>query len=187
MHLKSFLNRDNVGLHYTVRIFIGTTVLWALLQKAGDANPLWAIISLIVVTEPRTGMAWLAFRARIINTLLGCVVGLIFLRLADAHAWVLGPSLTLTVFICTFGKRAPLGWRIAPITTAMIIAAGLEQANPIIALHVAVNRTLEVLLGSTMALLVTWGVSLVWEPAEEAKAEAEAQARALTDSKARRK
>jgi uncharacterized membrane protein YccC len=176
--IRSLLGPNAVGLHYAVRIFIGTTILWVLLQRVNDTNPLWAVISLIVVTEPRTGMAWLAFRARILNTALGCIVGLLFLRFAGQHPWVLTPALTLTVLICTYGARTPLGWRVAPITTAMIISAGLTEPTAIAGLDVALHRTLEVILGSAMGLLTTWLISFVWEPAPEAKAEVEAKAQA---------
>jgi uncharacterized membrane protein YccC len=59
--VRQFFFQDAMGLHYAVRILVGTTFVWLMLRKVGDADPLWAVISLIVVTEPRIEAAWLAF------------------------------------------------------------------------------------------------------------------------------
>ena len=54
MGLRRFLIRHDVmGLHYAVRICIGTTAVWLLLRSVGDAAAVWAVISVIVVTEPQ--------------------------------------------------------------------------------------------------------------------------------------
>src|SRR5262249_62180687 len=74
-----FPTHDPTGLHYAVRIFLGSAALWLSLGWAGDTNRIWAVISLIVVTEPRVPSAWLAFLSRTVNTILGCLVGLLFL------------------------------------------------------------------------------------------------------------
>src|SRR5262249_37056734 len=80
MGLRRFLiHQDAMGLHSAIRIFIGTTAVWLLLRFVGDANPIWAVISVIVVTEPQLQTAWLTIGSRIANTLIGCTTGLIFL------------------------------------------------------------------------------------------------------------
>ena len=101
MKLRRLLTRNLPGLHYAVRICIGATLLWILLRKVGDTHAIWAIISLIIVTEPNVKTALTTFKSRIYNTLIGCGVGLIFLLIAGPKDWVLPVALTATVIIST--------------------------------------------------------------------------------------
>src|SRR5580698_8093534 len=78
------------GFQYALRILIGGVIVWIVLDRVNHHNPLWAIISVITVTEPELGPALLAFYSRIVNTLIGCAVGLFFLYfLGPAIWWIL--------------------------------------------------------------------------------------------------
>ena len=161
MKLPAFIENDLDGIHYAIRIFIGTATLWFALRAFGDADPLWAIISLIIVTEPKIETAWLSFKARIFNTFGGCAIGLFFLLFIPEHSWLFPIALTISVLLSTYVIRKPLGWRVAPITTAIIIAAGMSGVN---GFEIALHRAVEVFIGSTMALVVAWGAALAWPP-----------------------
>ncbi len=67
------------GLQYAVRILIGCAIVWFVLNRINHPSPLWALISVIIVTEPELSAAFLAFNSRIVNTLIGCAIGLSFL------------------------------------------------------------------------------------------------------------
>ena len=121
---------DTTGLHYAVRICVGTALLWFLLRWAGDINPIWAVISLIVVIEPRVPNAWLSFLSRTVNTVIGCVVGLLFLLSPGPESWVLAGAATTAVLVCTYVIRTPLSWRIAPITAVLVIASAETAPAP---------------------------------------------------------
>ncbi len=162
MKLPPFIANDLAGIHYAIRILIGTSILCFMLQWLGDTNPLWAIISLIIVTEPKIEAAWLTFKARIINTIVGALMGLVFLLLIGQQTWLLPVALTITVLISTYFIRLPLGWRVAPITTAIIMASEMVDQSRFSGMEIALHRTFEVLLGSGLALGVSWMMSLVW-------------------------
>ena len=127
----AFPAHNPAGLHYAARIFVGAAALWPLLRLAGDANPIWAVISLIVVIEPQMLPAWRAFLSRIFNTLVGCVVGVLFLLAAGAGDWVLPAAVAVTVLVCTYLVRLPLSWRIAPVTAALVIASGEAESDAV--------------------------------------------------------
>jgi uncharacterized membrane protein YccC len=164
MGLRRFLIHDMTGLHYAVRIFIGTTTVWLLLRSVGDTDAVWAVISLIVVTEPQMQTAWLALESRIVNTVIGCTTGLICLLLAGPASWVLPLALTATVLVCTYVVRLSSSWRLAPATAALIIASGVVEQSRISGAEVALHRAGEVVLGCAVAFLVTWGLSKIWVP-----------------------
>lgn len=156
--------QDATGLHYALRIFVGATLSWFLLRWFGVADPLWAIISLVVVTEPNIDAAWLAFKSRTLNTAIGCTTGLIFLLVAGPESWVLPTALAVTVLICTYLAEVPMSWRIAPVTAALVIAPGVLEHSRSGGVDVALRRVGEVILGSAMALLVSWIMAKIWLP-----------------------
>src|SRR5215510_6806928 len=165
MGLRPFLIRhDAMGLHYAVRICIGTTAVWLLLRSVGDADAIWAVISVIVATEPQMQTAVIAFMSRIVNTVIGCTIGLTFLLVAGPEVWVLPLALTVTVLVCTYLVKLSSSWRLAPATAAIIIASGVVEQSRISGAEVALHRAGEVVLGCAVAFLVTWCMSKIWAP-----------------------
>lgn len=164
MSLRTFLAPHSSGLHYAVRILIGTAATWFLLRKLGDTHAIWAIISLIVVTDPQLKTALTAFRFRIYNTLIGGGVGLLFLFLAGPRAWTLPLAATVTAFIASRLTPSQPTWRIAPITAAIVMSAGFMTHSKVGGTEAALERTGEVFLGGAIALLVTWLLSRIWMP-----------------------
>jgi len=163
MGLRPFLIRhDAMGLHYAVRICIGTTAVWLLLRSVGDADAIWAVISVIVATEPQMQTAVFAFMSRIVNTVIGCTIGLTFLLVAGPEVWVLPLALTVTVLVCTYLVKLSSSWRLAPATAAIIIASGVVEQSRISGAEVALHRAGEVLLGCAVAFRVTWCMSKIW-------------------------
>jgi uncharacterized membrane protein YccC len=144
------------GLQYAVRILIGCVIVWFVLDRINHHNPLWAVISIIVATEPELSAALVAFNSRIVNTFIGCGVGLGFL-------YLLGPSygsvllgIIVSVMICTSLIRVPGSWRVAPITVAIVMTTSVLGGSRAVGLAAAIERTEEVLLGSGVALLITF-------------------------------
>jgi uncharacterized membrane protein YccC len=165
MGLRRFLiPQDVMGLHYAVRIFIGTTAVWLLLRSVGDAYAVWAVISVIVVTEPQMQTAWLTLGSRIVNPVIGCTTGLLFLLLVGPAIWALPLAVTATVLVCTNVVRLSASWRLAPATAALVIASGVVEESRLSGVGVALQRAGEVVLGCATAFLVTWCMSKIWAP-----------------------
>lgn len=77
--LERFREDHLLGVHLAVNVLVGSTLICLLFRGAGDLDPVWAITSLIAASDPHVGQALKTFRGRIINALLGCAVGLVFL------------------------------------------------------------------------------------------------------------
>ena len=107
---ERFLKDDMRGIHYAVSLFIATTVLWILVKEYGDANPIWAISSMVATSDPQMKQALSTFRGRILNTLLGCVIGLLFVALGRTE-WQLPFAMAVTVLISSYFVRIPTMWR----------------------------------------------------------------------------
>ena len=173
--LEQIIRDDWLGVHFAVNVFIATTLLWLLLHRAAGLNPIWAISSMIAASDPVVKQAAETFRGRIINALLGCVVGLVFLVLGGPREWKLSFALAVTVLLSSYVVRVQVMWRQAPITAAIVIAAGMTHHSDLTALEIGVRRVGEVLLGCVTGLAVSWLMAIIWPPPERRKEEAAAR------------
>jgi len=159
--LERFLADDLRGVHYAVSIFIATTVLWMLVKEFGDANPIWAISSMVATSDPQVKQAFQTFRGRIVNTLLGCAVGLLFIALGRTE-WQLPFAMAVTVLLSSYAIRVPNMWRQAPITAAIVIAGGLQHHDKLSGMEQGLHRVAEVLFGCVVGIAVAWLLSKIW-------------------------
>lgn len=153
------------ALHYAVRIFIGAVIVELVMHYIG-INPIWAIVSLIVVTEPQIKTAWGTFTARFINTILGCIIGIAFLMAFGLNSGLLAVAVLVAATLSIIITNMQQGWRIGPVTVALVMSAGISEKSVPDALTTALERTGAVLGGSIVALIVTWCISHIWMPPE---------------------
>ena len=149
------------GVHYAVSLFIATTVLWIVVKEIGDANPIWAISSMVATSDPQLKQALQTFRGRIINTLLGCAVGLISVAVGRTE-WQLPLAMAVTVLLSSYVIRIQAMWRQAPITAAIVIAGGLQHHDKLTGMEQGLHRVAEVLLGCVVGIAVAWLLSRIW-------------------------
>jgi len=161
---------DVHGIHYAVSVFIATAVLWICVHELAKSNPIWAISSMIATSDPLMKQAKLFFRARLINTLVGCAIGLLFIGIGGSRLITLPLGMAVTVLVSSYIVRIPTMWRQAPITAAFTIAAGLQHHSRIPGLQAGVGRVAEVLFGCIIGFVVAWCVSVVWPIPEPAPA-----------------
>jgi uncharacterized membrane protein YgaE (UPF0421/DUF939 family) len=147
---------------YAFDICLGTTFLWFLLRYLGDRNPVWAIISFIIVSDPSIEVARPAFLTRITHTLIGCIVGIVSIFIFGAVDWMLPIALTATALVCTLPIKRPSSWKLAPATAALVVASAIVHQSRLTALEEALRRTGEVALGSVTAVFLSWLFVRLW-------------------------
>ncbi|HKF02597.1 MAG TPA: FUSC family protein [Candidatus Sulfotelmatobacter sp.] len=167
--LDRLIGGDWLGIHFAVNIFIATTLLWLILNQAAGLNPIWAISSMVAASDPVVRNAVSTFRGRIINALLGCAVGFAFLVFGGSGEWKLPLALAVTVLLSTYVVRVQVMWRQAPITAAVVIAAGMTHSSKLTAVEIGVRRVGEVLLGCVVGIVISWLMSIIWTPPEPKK------------------
>jgi uncharacterized membrane protein YccC len=165
---ERFLDDDLLGVRFAVNVFIGSTALWLLLRVAAATNPVWAIASLIAAADPQLKNAVRTFRGRILNALLGCAVGLVFVVIGHGSDWSLPLALAVTVLLSSYVVRIQAMWRQAPITAAIVIAAGWAEHSELKGIEHGLHKVGEVILGCVVGLAVSWLMSKLW-PVAEAK------------------
>lgn len=158
---RRFIKDDMRGIHYAVSLFIATALLWAIVKHVGDANPIWAISSMVATSDPEVKQAWSTFRGRILNTLLGCAVGLVFIFFGHTE-WELPFAMAVTVLLSSYVIRIPSMWRQAPITAAIVVSGALLHQDKLSGLEQGLRRVGEVLFGCVVGIVVAWVLSRVW-------------------------
>jgi uncharacterized membrane protein YccC len=161
-----------LGFRFAINVFIATTIVWFTLKLVGDSNPIWAIASMVAASDPVLAEARRLFRSRLVNVLVGCAVGLCLLLVGGHSDWMIPFALAVTVLISSYVVRIKTMWRQAPITAAIVIAAGITRSSTLGGLQHGLHKVAEVLFGCVVGLLVSWLMSKVWliqRPANEAE------------------
>jgi len=111
---------------------------------------IWAVMSSIVVMQADAKATISASWMRIIGTLVGALIGGLFLSLWGYHGWSLGLGVGIVVVICALLKLIE-SYRIAAVTVAVIMLTGHADAS----WTTAIYRFLEVFLGILVALAIS--------------------------------
>jgi uncharacterized membrane protein YccC len=157
------LSREHLlGVRFAVNVFIATAIVWFTLKRLGVANPIWAIASMVAAADPQPEEARRMMRCRLINVLVGCAVGFTMLLLGDHSDWLLPFALAVAVLISSYVVRIKTMWRQAPITAAIVLAAGISQGAKVAGIATGLHKVAEVLFGCIVGLLVSWLMSKVW-------------------------
>ena len=113
--------------------------------------------------EQEQGAYVATFQGRLINTLVGCAIGMVFIALGHTE-WQLPtalalalPVLVLCCVVCVTTTR-----RQAPITAAIVVAGSLQHHDKLVALHSGAVRVGEVLLGCVVGIASAWLLSTLW-------------------------
>jgi uncharacterized membrane protein YccC len=160
---KLGLTNDQLyGIRFAINVAIATTIVWVTLWLISNTNPIWAIASMIAASEPEPKEARRMFKSRLINVLVGCVIGLVFLTIGGAAVWKLPVALATTVIVSTFMVKVKTMWRQAPITAAVVIAAGIIQESDTAGIWHGLHKVAEVIFGCFVGICVSLLMSKLW-------------------------
>lgn len=160
---------DFLGIRYAVLIFVASTILWMILELGANTNPVWAISSMVAIVDPHLRAALATFHGRIINTMIGCALGLAVLAIGGETPWKLPLVLALAVLLSSYLLHVESSWRMAPTNAAFVIATELTRHSSVGAMEAGLKRTGEVILGCLVGLAISWLFARIWPMREPAK------------------
>lgn len=163
-----------LGFRFAVNVFLAGCIVWFVVRWVGDGNPIWAIASMVAASEPEPREARRMFRSRLINVAVGCAVGLAFVVSGGRSDRMVPLALAVAVLVATYLVRVKTMWRQAPITAAVVIAAGVADGSTLRGIEQGLHKVAEVVFGCVVGLAVSWTMSRVWlvrPPAERAAAD----------------
>ncbi|HEV7229872.1 MAG TPA: FUSC family protein [Bacteroidia bacterium] len=150
-----YFTLNNKALAFITRILLGSVIVWWSLYYLHDNKKVWALISVIVVSDPDFNAVRLTVIARVVNTIMGCLLGLLFIYLLGVTIWSLLCAIAVSVLLSTSFKKYPSSWKLAPVTVVIVMTPSVvENALPDQAISIALIRTAEVLYGSLVAFVL---------------------------------
>lgn len=153
------MHRRMSGLRYAVRMLISGLLVWLILAVVFKTDPLWGLVSSVVVTEVKVQSAWNAFVSRLLNTVIGSVVALAFLKFAGASEWSVLAAMAVATIVSSDLIKVPISWRISPITAAIVMLPAYSSHSAHAGLTAAFHRTGEVVIGSAVAVAVSYATA----------------------------
>lgn len=143
----------------TLAVALGALLLGLTFWSIRGTDPMWAVISFILVYDPNVRAALTSGLARLSLTILGSVLAMAAVFGLGLHKWLLPVSLALSALVCGLFFRSLTAWRVVLVTVALIVGSSLLE--PSIGPYIAVTRSIEVTLGSLLAILFSWLVAKV--------------------------
>jgi uncharacterized membrane protein YccC len=129
--------------------------VWWTLFFINDRTKVWALLSVIIVSDPNFETTRINSISRVINTMVGCIIGLLCLYVIGINVWSLMVGIILSCIIGIASTTYASSWKLAPNTVVIIIAPSLFEIQAMdAALGVAFKRVAEVMYGSLVAFLV---------------------------------
>ena len=151
MSLFEFFLRQK-PLIYASKIFFCTLICWYGLLWAGIPNPIWAVITVLVVSDPSLTTTFGLAKVRAINTIVGCIFGLGSILAFGYSPLIMILTAAMTVFFVNLLSRYPVNWRLAPVTVVILMDAGRLAETHQEEFHYVLLRLLEIGVGSAVAL-----------------------------------
>jgi uncharacterized membrane protein YccC len=140
---------------------MGAAIVWLIAKHFAHHDPLWGMISVVIVSDTEVHAALTAFRGRVLNTLTGCVIGLTCLYAFGPQSWSILIAMAVAVLISSNFALTVQVWRIAPVSVAIVMMPGLLMESRTAGIPVAISRTVWVLAGSAIAVGVSYFFVLV--------------------------
>lgn len=144
------------GWRYATRTTVAVLLTWLTLRTFGMRDPLWALYSVIVVSEPHVGGAIRLGMERAFATLVGAATGLLAFCVFGHELLALAAAVFSVIVLAAYALHLPGNWKIAPLTAALVVGTALlaQTTSWSAALWPAIMRLLEVLYGILVAVLV---------------------------------
>ena len=151
-----------LGMRFAINVFIATAIVWFTLRGISDSNPIWAIASMVAAADPEPMEARRMFRCRLTNVAVGCLVGFGLLFVPFHNDWMIPFALAVTVLVSTYVIRVKTMWRQAPITAAIVLAAGIAHGGRAAGIESGLHKVAEVIFGCLVGMVVSLLMSKVW-------------------------
>ena len=162
------LGRLKKALIYASKTLLGGLICWYGLLCLGIDNPIWAVITVIIVSDADIQATLNSATARTINTTVGCAVGLATMLLFGYSPQAGVVAAGFTVFIVLLIHRYPSNWRLAPATVVILMDAGRLAADYHQGLFYALLRFGEIVVGCAVAIALAWVYSRIFAQGPQA-------------------
>lgn len=160
--LLAFLAPSTQALQFAVKTLLGGGLaLWCAF-RFGLEQPQWALMTAFIVAQPLSGMVVQKGLARLLGTLVGTIMSVVFMGIFAQAPWLFLLVMALWLGMCTAASTLlrsawSYSFVLAGYTVAIICLPALSQ--PLTVFEQAVARCTEISLGIVCATVVS---ALLW-------------------------
>ena len=156
------LDRLKKAFIYATKTLLGGLICWYGLSFLGVDDPIWAVITVIIVSDADIRATLNSAMARTINTTVGCAVGMTTMLLFGYSPQAGLVAAGFTVFAILLIDKYPSNWRLAPATVVILMDAGRLAADYHQGIIYALLRFAEIIVGCAVAIALAWVYSRIF-------------------------
>lgn len=153
----AFLRGHPAEWRHALRVAIAVAAAFAVIRLAGLPQGWWAVITALLVVQTSVGGSLKAALDRLWGTLAGAIYGAL-VAIAIPHTSDVGLGIAIVVAVLPLAWLAAVNpaFRVAPVTALIVLLPIYGHAgNPLVS---AASRVFEIVIGSIVALVVTFAV-----------------------------
>ncbi|KAA0986137.1 FUSC family protein [Pseudomonas sp. ANT_J28] len=174
--LQALFAPDRRALQFAIKTLIGGGLALWLALRWGLEQPAWALMTAFIVAQPLSGMVVQKGLARLLGTLVGTIMSVVFMGLFAQTPWLFLLALALWLGLCTASSTLlrsawSYSFVLAGYTVAIIALPAIT--HPLTVFDQAVARCTEICLGilcATAASALLWPMRVERQLADEARA-----------------
>ena len=174
--LQALFAPDRRALQFAIKTLIGGGLALWLALRWGLEQPAWALMTAFIVAQPLSGMVVQKGLARLLGTLVGTIMSVVFMGLFAQTPWLFLLALALWLGLCTASSTLlrsawSYSFVLAGYTVAIIALPAIS--HPLTVFDQAVARCTEICLGilcATAASALLWPMRVEQQLADQARA-----------------
>ncbi|SDP44199.1 Uncharacterized membrane protein YccC [Pseudomonas arsenicoxydans] len=174
--LQALFAPDRRALQFAIKTLLGGGLALWLALRWGLEQPAWALMTAFIVAQPLSGMVVQKGLARLLGTLIGTIMSVVFMSVFAQTPWLFLLALALWLGLCTASSTLlrsawSYSFVLAGYTVAIIALPAI--AHPLTVFDQAVARCTEICLGilcATAASALLWPMRVERQLADQAQA-----------------
>ncbi|MBV6289534.1 FUSC family protein [Pseudomonas aegrilactucae] len=160
--LQALLAPNRLAVQFALKTLLGGGLALWLALRWGLEQPAWALMTAFIVAQPLSGMVLQKGLARLLGTLVGTIMSVVFMGLFAQTPWLFLLALALWLALCTacstlLRSAWAYAFVLAGYTVAIIALPAIN--HPLLVFDQAVARCTEISLGIICATVVS---ALLW-------------------------
>ncbi|WCM52601.1 FUSC family protein [Pseudomonas sp. WJP1] len=174
--LQALFLPDRRAVQFAIKTLIGGGVALWLALRWGLEQPAWALMTAFIVAQPLSGMVLQKGLARLLGTLVGTIMSVVFMGVFAQTPWLFLLALALWLGLCTASSTLlrsawSYSFVLAGYTVAIIALPAIN--HPLTVFDQAVARCTEICLGiicATASSALIWPLRVERQLADQARA-----------------
>jgi len=166
---------DRHAVQFAIKTLIGAGLALWLALRWGLEQPAWALMTALIVAQPLSGMVLQKGLARLLGTLVGTIMSVVFMGVFAQTPWLFLLALALWLGLCTATSTLlrsawSYSFVLAGYTVAIIALPALS--HPLTVFDQAVARCTEICLGivcATASSALLWPMRVELQLADQAR------------------